>query len=179
MAKPHGYTPEKLVGWELAKLRALHENAIRLGEEALAEMCAQEIESRKPQKTSRLQSEHSENSFVSEYHFVCAKDRGVMAGGPGRFWSGSWVVAEANVKKSIEYGAHLALHETKAERSYRQGKIVDYRRGERDMIDKDNFGIEFLIEEDNNSLVWAGGGSGEKGYKWEELRRRGSSEQIG
>lgn len=87
------------------------------------------------------------------------------------------MVAEGNVKRSIEIGAYLALHETKAEPSYRQGKIVDYRRGTRDMVDKDNEGIEFLVEETANPLDWQGGGSGEKGYKWEELRRRGSSEE--
>ncbi len=177
MALKHNFTPEKLSTWDTAKLRVLHDNAVRQGASDLVEMCEWELERRKPQKAPRLgQDEHSENSFVSEYHFVCAKDRGVIGAGPGKFWSGAWVVAEANVKKSIEYGAYLALHETKAETSYRQGRILDYRRGARDMVDKQNEGIEFLIEETNHPLEWHGGGSGEKGYKWKPLRRRGSSE---
>lgn len=180
MIKKHNYTPEKLSGWDTPRLRTLRENALRLGTSDVVEMCEHELELRKPPKTSRREQDgHSENSFVSEYHFVCAKDRGVVGAGPGKFWSGAWVVAEANVSKSIKYGAHLALHEDKAEPSYRQGRIVDYRRGARDMVDKENEGIEFLVEETVNSLEWKGGGSGEKGYKWEELRRRGSSEELG
>ncbi|MDH4992037.1 hypothetical protein QEZ48_14545 [Aquamicrobium lusatiense] len=177
MAQKHNFTPEKLSTWDTAKLRTLHDNAVRQGASDLVEMCERELVHRKPQKAPRLgQDENSENSVVSEYHFVCAKDRGVIGAGPGKFWSGAWVVAETNVKKSIEYGAYLALHETKAETSYRQGKILDYRRGVRDMVDKQNEGIEFLIEETSHPLEWQGGGSGEKGYKWEPLRRRGSSE---
>jgi hypothetical protein len=177
MSKPHSYTPEKLSGWDTLKLRTLRENALARGATDVVEMCDRELEARKPARASRESAEHSHNSYVSEYHFVCAKDRGVLAAGPGRFWSGAWIVDEANVKKSIEFGAHLALHETKAEPSYRQGKVIDYRRGARDMIDKDNEGIEFLVEETDQSFKWQGGGSGEKGYKWEELRRRGSSEE--
>ncbi len=177
MAEKHNFTPEKLSTWDTARLRTLHANAVRKEAVDLVEMCERELERRKPQRVSKLgQDEHSENSFVSEYHFVCAKDRGVIGSGPGRFWSGAWVVAETNVRKSIEYGAYLALHENKAVASYRQGKILDYRRGARDMVDKQNEGIEFLVEETNRPLEWHGGGSGEKGYKWEPLRRRGLSE---
>jgi hypothetical protein len=177
MSKPHDYTPEKLGGWDTAKLRSLRDNALRLGASDLVEMCDREIENRKPARSVRRETvEHSGNSYVSEYHFVCAKDRGVLAAGPGRFWSGAWVVAEENVQKSLRYGAFLALHEAKSETSYRQGRIIDYRRGTRDMVDKENDGIEFLVEEIAQPLKWAGGGSGEKGYRWEELRRRGSAE---
>jgi hypothetical protein len=180
MAIVHSYTPEKLSGWDTAKLRTLCENAVRQGANDLVAMCEYELALRKPHARVRLaQEEHSENSFVSEYHFVCAKDRGVIGSGPGRFWSGAWVVAEANVKRSIECGAYLALHETKAEVSYRQGKILDYRIGTRDMIDKQNHGIEFLIEETGIPLEWSGGGSGEKGYKWEELSRPISHGKVG
>jgi len=158
-------------------LRTLRENAARQGAGDLVEICDRELESRKPAaKTPREQDNHSGNSYVSEYHFVCAKDRGVASDTAGRFWSGSWVVAETNVQRSIEYGAHLALHETKAEPSYRQGRIVEYRRAPRDMIDKENDGIEFLVEETAEQLKWSGAGAGEKGYKWEEPLRRGSSE---
>jgi hypothetical protein len=171
MSKPHDYTPEKLGGWETSKLQTLRENAVRRGVSDLVEMCDRELANRKPRVQRLEQADHSAGSFVAEYHFVCAKDRGVLSNGPGKFWSGSWVVAEANVRKSIEYGALLALHESKAERSYRQGRILEYRRSSREMVDKDNEGIEFLIEEAAASLAWEGAGSGEKGYKWEEVRR--------
>ena len=176
MARSHNYTPEKLRNLETSKLKALYENALRLDAADLVEMCRSELSLRSPRKAKeRDQGEHSTNSFVSEYHFVCAKDRGVTPAGPGKFWSGTWVVAQENVEKSLAFGASLALHESKSDVSYRQGKIVEFRRGSRDIIDKENEGIEFLVEETASPLEWVGGGSGEKGYKWEEILKRGSS----
>jgi hypothetical protein len=111
---------------------------------------------------------------VTGYHFVCERGRGVTEIGDGRFWSGSWVVAESKVRKSVERGAYLALHEAKGEVSYRQGTIVDYRRSPRDMVPESETGassqieegIEFLVQEADLPYTWVGGGSGEKGYRW-------------
>ncbi|MBX3581896.1 MAG: hypothetical protein KF810_08380 [Rhizobiaceae bacterium] len=177
----HTYTPEVLADWERGKLELLRDNARRLGAEDVLQMCERELARRVPQTPRKRQtgSEHAEGDVVTGYHFVCARGRGVTESTDGRFWSGSWVVAERNVRESLKYGAHLALHETKAEPSYRQGEIVDYRRSPRDMIDKDNEGIEFLVQETGQSYDWVGAGAGEKGYQWSKRSSRGGLARKG
>lgn len=175
---PHRFTVDQLQSWDTAKLRVLRENATRKGAEEVVALCDAELATRAPRKPSIDHSAGRQNGVVIGYHFVCSRDRGVIAAGPGRFWSGSWVVAEANVQQSLRFGAYLALHEAKAEPFYRQGKIVEYRTADREMIDKSNRGIEFLVEETAGSFSWVGGGSGEKGYNWSALSGRPSEEDY-
>jgi hypothetical protein len=134
-------------------------------------MCERELEDR-PLKAKGTQRDSTarkrESQVVLEYHFVCSKGRGVSEEKEGKFWSGSWVVAEQNVIESIQHRAYLALPESKADASYRQGKIVAYRKSPRKMVDKENEGIEFLVEETEQQLAWFGSSSGEKGYRWSE-----------
>lgn len=179
-ALTHSHTPEKLASWDRGKLEALRDNARRLGAADVLQMCEEELARRAPrtERKKHSASDHTEGDVVTGYHFVCARGRGVTESTDGRFWSGSWVVAESNVRESLKFGAHLALHETKAEPSYRQGQIVDYRRSPRDMIDKDNEGIEFLVQETGQSYEWVGAGAGEKGYEWSK-RSRGSPRREG
>lgn len=174
----HNFTSEKLRSWDTSKLRTLLENAKRKGAEDLVALCEEELAARAPKKRSADYPSGRPGAVVVGYHFVCSKDRGVLAAGPGKFWSGSWVVAESNVRQSLKYGAYLALHEAKVEQSYRQGRIIDYRISDREMVDKSNQGIEFLIEETAQPLQWFGGGSGEKGYKWSDLRGKPSEEDY-
>lgn len=71
-------------------------------------------------------------------------------------------------------GAYLALHESKAEVSYRQGQIVDYATTERNMLHQEDaepqtkFGVEFVVEATDNPYEWVGEGAGEKGYLWRD-----------
>jgi hypothetical protein len=97
----------------------------------------------------------------------------------GKFRTGSWVVAENNVQKSLKYGAYIALHESKPEASYRQGRLLGYRRTIRDMLADENGGetkteegIEFLVEDTGQSYLWIGEATGEKGYKWSSVSSR-------
>ncbi|MBM3527489.1 MAG: hypothetical protein FJX62_05320 [Alphaproteobacteria bacterium] len=158
----------------------MRKNAVRLGATDLVTMCDEHLQSRTPvqkKPTQDTHSEHSATDVVTGYHFVCARDRGVSPAEPGHFWSGSWVVAEGNVRNSLKYDAYLALHESKTAPSYRQGKIVRYRRSARDMLPAEapgaasrrEEGIEFLVRETNEPYAWVGGGAGEKGYRWTKI----------
>ena len=97
----------------------------------------------------------------------------------GTFWSGSWVVSKQNVENSLKYGAYLALHDSKAELSYRQGKIIGYRKTSRSMVSKNEDGIEFKVLAEEVPYEWVGAGAGEKGYKWSKLSLKGDSANPG
>ena len=176
----HNYTPEQLSTWDLPKLNTLRLNALKHEAPDLVEMCDNELAKRAPARPRQklATSEQTGDDYVSEYHFVCSKGRGVTEDKDGRFWSGSWAVSEDRVQQSIKYGASLALHESKAELSYRQGHILNYRRAPRSMVDKDNDGIEFLLEEASAGQPWVGSGAGEKGYRWEKLTIRSGNQQA-
>lgn len=166
---PHNWTPEKLREKSLADIRDLRGRAMKFGAIDLIAMCddalaEREEKAKRPRNVSTAR--RTKDRFVSEYHFVCEKDRGVIEVGGGQFWSGSWVVDEENVQASLQHGDYLALHESRASDSYRQGKIIEYRISSRDVIQKANKGIEFLVEETYQSLPWVGTATGEKGYKW-------------
>jgi hypothetical protein len=175
----HTWTPEKLASKSREEVEAIHKNAVRLGATDLVSMCDEDLKLRAPQKTSvkHTQSEHSATDVLTGYHFVCARDRGVRPAEPSRFWTGSWVVAENNALHSVKYDAYLALRGSKSDLSYRQGKILDYRRSPRDMLPNDapgaesrrEEGIEFLVQETNEPYAWVGSGSGEKGYRWTKI----------
>jgi hypothetical protein len=173
----HSWTPEKLALESRTNVEAISKNASRLGAADLIEMCDNDLKSRPQQKAKRVQraqSPHSDSDVVGGYHFVCEHDRGVTEIGEGRFWSGSWRVAEINVRNSLRYDAYLALHESRSDMSYRQGKILDFRRSPRDMVpnrevggeSKIEEGIEFLVQQTDVPYTWVGEASGEKGYRW-------------
>jgi hypothetical protein len=178
-AYSHNYTPEKLALLNRQAVEAIRKNAIRYGAADLLEMCDQDLASRTQPKKRGIHAKHpksSETDVVTGYHFVCKRDRGVTQIGDGRFQSGSWVVSEANVKKSLEYGAYLALHESKVDASYRQGQILGYSRSPRNMLAdlnqegaKTEEGIEFLVQETDEPYAWVGDSTGEKGYRWTKI----------
>jgi hypothetical protein len=151
---------------------------MRHAEQAIVAMCDEELVRRVPPKKARqpkVSPRHSASDFVSEYHFVCSADRGVTILLDGRFKTGSWVVDEANVKRSIEYGGMVALHESRGSLSYRQGRIVEYAITARTMLpnddEKTSTGIEFLVEPTQTPLEWFGEATGEKGYRWDKIVR--------
>jgi hypothetical protein len=175
----HPWTSEKLAAKSKKEVEVIRENALKKGVNDLVEMCDLDLATRKPTRNPRVAatgSAHSSDDFVEGYHFVCQRDRGVTDHGNGQFWTGSWVVAEDNVQKSVKYKSYLALHESKSDLSYRQGRVLDYRRSARDMLADKNDGetkveegIEFLVQEDSTPYAWQGGGAGEKGYKWSKI----------
>jgi hypothetical protein len=185
----HNYTPEKLALESRENVETIRRNAARHGAIDLVKMCDSDLQTRPSPKSKQNKKTHpklSDTDVVIGYHFVCGRDRGVTQIDNGRFWSGSWVVAEINVKNSLKYGAYLALHESKSETSYRQGQILDYRRSPRGMLHSDKLGgeaktdegIEFLVEETNEPYVWVGESTGEKGYRWTKIAGTSNSESI-
>jgi hypothetical protein len=186
----HNYTPEKLALESRENVETIRKNAARLGAIDLVKMCDSDLQARPSPKSKQNRKTHpklSDADVVTGYHFVCGRDRGVSQIGNGQFWSGSWVVAEINVKNSLKYGAYLALHESKLETSYRQGQILNYRRSPRDMLHSDKpgqqakteEGIEFLVQETNEPYVWVGESTGEKGYRWTKIAAISNSEPVG
>jgi hypothetical protein len=168
VTKVPNWTPGRLASLKKQELEALLKNAAKQGASAIVALCEDELSSRKPAKRSPQNSSFAKNSgdYVAGYHFVCERDKGVRPDKDGTFWSGSWVVSKMNADKSLKYGAYVALHASKAESSYRLGKLIAFQVTERDMVDKDNLGIEFHLREMEGTREWFGGGSGEKGYLW-------------
>jgi hypothetical protein len=163
----HNWTAERLSAQDLAALKVIRENAERKGATDLISMCDTEISRRKPATSPRAKRsiEAETGDLVTEYHYVCRNDRGVTFNPDGTFWSASWVVAEDVLQKSLKFGAKLALHNSKAEPSYRQGAIKEYRTID-DFADGEvTSRIDFLVLPDEIPLVWAGSGTGERGYK--------------
>jgi hypothetical protein len=165
------WTPEKLKALTRNQLEQLRDNAKRLSNSELAANCDAQLATRaEPKRAARTPSRRaSETDVVVGYHFVCQADRVVQVKEDGTFWSGSWVVSEQNVQTSLRYGAYLALHASKTEPSYRQGKIVDFRKTSRSMVARNEDGIEFKVQSEATPYHWVGAGAGEKGYKWSKL----------
>ncbi len=171
------WTSERIAKLDKAEITNLRANAIRLGVDVIVERCDDELLHRAPkkQRSREHQAPHSNDSVVTGYHVVCADDRGVTQLDNGRFRSGSWVIAEENVRRSLEYGAYLALHQTKADLSYRQGRILDYARTPRVMVEsetgaKTEEGIEFLVQATEEPYAWVGTATGERGYRWANMK---------
>lgn len=82
------------------------------------------------------------------------KDRGDR-----RFETGYWKVSVSHAQTATM----LALHESKSESSYRQGRIVSWRQENYNGSPR----LVFIVESIREPMEWEGGGSGEKGYAWE------------
>jgi hypothetical protein len=169
-------TPELLQEYCRSRIETVRQNALKRGSTEIVAMCDAELANRVPAKkghAAHASPRHSSTDFVSEYHFVCAGDRGVTVLSDGRFKTGSWVVAEATVIQSLRYGAIVALHESRSTPSYRQGRIVDFALTVRNMlaenVEKTETGIEFLVVSTPEPLNWIGDATGEKGYRWEAV----------
>jgi hypothetical protein len=165
----HTWTAEKLKDLAIDRLQDLRERSVRLGAPDLTLLCDVELTAR-TERQAKAKSDtalrNRRTGVVTEYHFVCSGDRGVIKEADGTFRTGSWVVAEDLVKASLRHGALVALHEAKALPSYRQGTILGYEIIPRDMVERDNLGIEFHVQPTPESLSWVGDGAGEKGYRW-------------
>jgi predicted hotdog family 3-hydroxylacyl-ACP dehydratase len=104
---------------------------------------------------------------VRGFHFVCPAELDVHFEPDGSFRTGIWAVAVAVAERALAAGAYVALHNTKSERSYRQGTLKGWRQLAR-KGKRIPYGIEFIISPNNIRLSWRGGGSGERGYYYGE-----------
>ena len=156
---------------ELSDLHALRSNADKANAADVVAACDAELAIRIPPRRAAQKDAPKLRftDYVAGYHFVCARDRGVQLESDGTFWTGSWIVSNQEVEKNLRYGASVALHENKAELSYRQGQLLDRRPMDRGMINKTSLGLALRVRPTENPLFWAGAGAGEKGYRWAPL----------
>lgn len=91
-------------------------------------------------------------------HFVCKDDLNVVENGNGTFDTGFWYVA----RKHAATTEYVALHEGRAFRSYRQGRVVSWRV----VLHEGKTRVIFRVREDVRSREWVGDGTGERGYCW-------------
>jgi len=91
-------------------------------------------------------------------HFVCRGDANVVDYGDGTFDSGIWVVGRAH-HRTVEY---IALHERKAERSYRHGRVLKCRA----VVHGGRERVIFTVRQEGPTMDWVGDGAGERGYRW-------------
>jgi len=82
------------------------------------------------------------------------------------------VVDRAKAEHGAKIAAYVALHVSKAERSYLQGTIEGWRISKRDREYAEDrpvkiqHGVDFLVRLTGKPYDWKGDGSGEKGYAW-------------
>ena len=166
----HAWTAEKLQEMPDDRLQGLRERSVRLLAPDLTALCDVELGARAERKAQAKAAAPARRraGVVTEYHFVCAGDRGVVKEADGTFRTGSWVVAQDQVDASLKAGALVALHEAKDLPSYRQGTILGYQVTTPHLTDKDNRRIEFHVQPTPEALPWVGNGVGEKGYRWSD-----------
>jgi hypothetical protein len=120
------WTPGRVSALSLDRLKCLRVNALRYEDHYLVSLCDAEIASRVlSPKAARTVSRRSGRSgrFVTGFHFVCERDKGVTTNSDGTFWTGTWVVDQRHAERAPAVNAYVALHATKSEPSYRQGVV--------------------------------------------------------
>jgi hypothetical protein len=95
-------------------------------------------------------------SDVIGMHFVRRGDENVVDHGDGTFDTGFWKVDAPHCGR-LRY---VALHQAKAEGSYRQGTVLRWRW----VPYEEHRRVVSTVRDDGRSRAWVGGGSGEKGY---------------
>jgi hypothetical protein len=165
---------ERIKELKIEQVKSLRDNAAKRGNQVVVDLCDAEIARRNPPrvKQPRIVGANEDRSgyYVSEFHFVCPNELDVEPMQNGLVRTGTWVVAAKHAEAAVRYGSKIALHVERADPSYRQGTIKEWRERERqprnsdgDLV-KTKHGIEFLFEPTNGALPWKGEGAGEKGY---------------
>ena len=90
-------------------------------------------------------------------HFICRADTNVVEKTDGTFETGVWKVAQ----KHADTVETVALHESKSDPSYRHGRVLGWHTVRHSGQDR----FVFTVRPEGPPMVWAGGGSGEKGYR--------------
>jgi hypothetical protein len=170
------WTAERIATLPVDQVKALRENATRLGDDVVADLCIADLARRAPDRRKSHDvtktASRSRNGVVLGFHFVCPGEKGVTRNPDGTFWTGTWVVDARHAERGSKNGAYVALHAAKSEPSYLQGIIRDWRRAPRESEYaegrevKIESGIDFLLEPTNENYKWQGDGAGEKGYAW-------------
>jgi hypothetical protein len=166
------WTKEKVADLSTNQLETFRQNAAKHGRGDIVALCDEELSRRKPARAKTDSIDNHAGQYVSEFHFVCPKELGITRNPDGTIWSGTWVVAEGHAEKAVTHGALISLHTSKAEPSYLQGQIKDWRKSARqprysgEQLTQIEEGIDFLFVPSNSPLAWKGDGSGEKGYAW-------------
>lgn len=108
--------------------------------------------------------EFTVSNVVVGMHFVCKGDLNVTDHGDGTPFgdTGFWKVARKHCD-DVEY---VALHETRAGRSYRQGRVLSWRT----TTYEGGTRVIFTVEDDGEGRSWVGGANGEKGYPYGQHR---------
>jgi hypothetical protein len=168
------FTPDQIAKWTKEEIKRVRERALKQTANDLVVLCDAELEKRKPPKKPKSEQTRigRAGQYVSELHFICPEESEVERNSSGLMTTGTWVVDEAHAEAAVKYGSLVALHTTRAEPSYLQGKIKGWKKQARQPRNADgqlvsnSEGIEFQFEPTNDRLPWKGGGAGEKGYAW-------------
>ena len=171
------WTAERIAALPTDAVKALRQNASRLGEMSVLTLCDAELSRRtptreKPARVTNVTAEPRDGQVVVGFHFVCPQGKGVTTNSDGTVWTGTWVVDKIHAERAARIGAYVALHTAKSELSYLQGVVKDWRKMEREQEYADGrpvkieFGVDFLLEITNEPYGWKVDGSGEKGYVW-------------
>lgn len=169
------WTPERIANLSLEKIKALRTNCEKNGAHSIVTICDEELAKRIPPRTrpssATKRARRARRDPVVGYHFVCRpEEKGVARNADGTVWSGTWVVAEDQAKRSLSVGAYVALHLSHSEPSYLQGRMKDWRRSKREseyaegQEVKTPMGTDFLIELTDERLEWQGEGTVERSY---------------
>jgi hypothetical protein len=101
---------------------------------------------------------------LAEAHFVCPEGENLTERPDGTFETGRWVMDPDHAHP----GLVVALHESKASPSYRQGVVEEIVRVDEEMLEgRLQRRVTLRVRATPRPLRWSGKGSGEKGYKWE------------
>ena len=177
LPKSKTWTTEEVRALPTQQLESLRNNALWRDAKDVLDLCNEELLHRTPKKSETRSTGASARSkrgkTVIGFHFVCAREKGVTLNPDGTFWSGTWVVDAAHAERAPEVGAYLALHDNRKTSSYKQGKIKEWRKVDRDpdyagRPVKIETGIEFRVQPTTQAYTWVGRGTGEKGYAWSE-----------
>lgn len=164
------WTAEKVSQLTSDQVKTLRANAMGR-DDAIVALCDEILGARKPKKSKVAGVTHSADAVPLGFHFKCVRGQGTFRNDRG-LWTGTWVVKRELAEKAARAGSYVALHETKAEPSYLQGKIIDCQVSKRErqyaegQVAKTPFGIDFLIEPTHQPYDWVGDGAGERGYAW-------------
>lgn len=169
-----GWSKDKIAALSNAEIKSLRENAGQKGRQDIIDICDEELTRRRPVRTKKTigTTEDRKGQYVCEFHFVCPSELGITQNQDGTSWTGTWVVAERYAELGERYGAVVALHISKAESSYLQGVIKDWRKSPRqrrytgEQLTQREEGIDFLLQTFDTPLPWKGDATGEKGYAW-------------
>ncbi len=176
---PIAWTRESLSKRTVEEINRVRERALKQSVNDLVALCDAELEKRKPQKKPKSEQVHINRAghYVSEFHFVCPQESEVERDTSGSMRTGTWVVKETHAEIAVKYGSVVALHTTKAEPSYLQGRIKSWKKQARQPRNADGElvsnkeGIEFEFEPTKDCLEWKGDSAGEKGYAWSPIPR--------